>query len=85
MNKELNRLLDSYTDDENFDYCCYISIEKKLNALDIIKDKVKIEFKDSYLGFKDNYYIVVNNDLLCAIKVNKEEYDLLKEVLNDEH
>ena len=32
MNKELNHLLDSYIDNENFDYSCYISIENKLKA-----------------------------------------------------
>lgn len=43
MNKELNHLLDSYTDNENFDYSCYISIENKLKALEIIKKFVNID------------------------------------------
>ena len=54
---------------------------KKLKALEIITNKIKIEFTDHFLGIKGNYYIIVNNDVLGAIKVDKEKYDLLKEVL----
>ena len=55
--------------------------QKKLKALEIIKEKVKIEFNDHYFGFANNYYIIVNNGVLNPIKVTEEEYNLLKEVL----
>ena len=57
------------------------TIEKELKSLEIIKEKVKIEFNDHYFGFANNYYIIVNNGVLNPIKVTKEEYDLLKEGL----
>ena len=82
MNIELNRLLDSYIDDENFDYSCYISIEKKLKALEIIKHCFKdfIEFNEIELPHinKIHYEIKIFNE---TIYVSKEKYDLLKEVL----
>lgn len=53
----------------------------KLKALEIIKKEIKIEFTDHFFGIKGNYYIIVNNDVLGAIKVDKEEYDLLKEIM----
>lgn len=59
----------------------YYIIRKELKALEIIKDKIKIGFDDHYFGFKNNYYIIVNNDLFGAIRVDKEHFDLLKEVL----
>lgn len=69
MNKELNHLLDSYIDDENFDYSCYISIEKKLETLDIIKNHKLLN------------YIFKNEKCMNMYHLSKEEYDLLKEVL----
>ena len=86
MHKELNRLLDSYIDDENFDYCCYTSIEKKLKALEIISETLGITLyettKDNELG-ETHYYIDIAN--CCSYLISKEYYDLLKEVLKDEH
>lgn len=63
----------------------YRIIEKDLKALEIIKEKIKIEFNDHYLGIKDNYYIIVNNNVFGAIKIDKEKYDLLKGVYNATH
>ena len=75
MNKELNHLLDTYTDDQNFDYSCYISIEKKLKALEIIKAT----------GILAVFETIGNErtleTMLDKVKLTKENYDLLKEVL----
>lgn len=60
---------------------CKEIIEKELKVLEIIKEKVKIEFNDHYFGFANNYYIIVNNGALNPIKATKEEFDLLMEVL----
>lgn len=90
MNKELNHLLETYTDNQNFDYSCYISIENKLKALEIIKEKqvnvrnliiycfeMKREYENyiEMFNFSDNFW-ELGKDLLT-----QEEYDLLKEVL----
>ena len=55
--------------------------QKKLKALEIIKKKIKFDFNDQYFGIESNYYIIVNNNIFGAIKVDKETHDLLKEVL----
>ena len=82
IEKELRRL-DEY---DNTEYSALIESHKKLlkekKALEIIKEKIKIDFNDHYFGFKDNYYIIVNHDVFGAIKVDKEQFDLLKEVLS---
>ena len=81
MNKELNHLLETYTDNQNFDYSCYKSIENKLKALEIIINKnCDITFLISCFKYnwgieKYNYYY--NGDY----QLTEEEYDLLKEVL----
>lgn len=83
MNKELNHLLDTYTDNENFDYSCYISIENKLKALDIIINKqvdIKVLFNTD--NFNDyNWFMTFNRVGKNENRfLTEEEYDLLKEV-----
>lgn len=64
----LNHLLETYMDEENYDYSAYIEIEKSLKALEIIK-KLPKEEKQVLLNIVYTY------------TKNEEEYDLLKEVL----
>ena len=59
----------------------YYLVLKQVKALEIIKNIIKFDFRYDYFGIKDNYHIVVNNDLFGAIRVDKEQFDLLKEVL----
>ena len=81
IEKALKRLEELEEEKQSFDR----AIEKKLKALEIIKEKIKIDFNDHYFGFEGNYYIIVNHDVFGAIKVDKEQFELLKEVLNDDN
>ena len=64
----LNHLLETYIDEENYDYVAYIEIEKSLKALEIIK-KLPKEEKQVLLNIVYTY------------TKSEEEYDLLKKVL----
>lgn len=72
---KLRQLLDSYIDENNYDYALYNQIEKELKALEIIKNnEVDIKaFNDLENMEEYNYY--------CTPPLNQEEYDLLKETL----
>ena len=84
----LNHLLDSYIDEQNYDYVAYIEIEKSLKALKIIKNKRvnidnflnhitrNIDYKE-YEKLHGLFRIMVFSNK----KLTQEEYELLKEVL----
>ena len=89
MNKGLIELLDhlmeSYIDEENYDYTAYIKLAKELKALEIIKTK-EINIHALLLHLKrfdkpDGYNVLVGE----KYKLTQEEYDLLKEVLKDDN
>lgn len=76
----LNHLLDTYIDDQNYDYTAYIELEKQLKALKIIKEKPMVALVDYKYTYEEWLELIDerNQDLFR----NKEEYDLLKEVLS---
>lgn len=79
MNK-LKQLLDSYIDENNYDYELYKQIEKELEAIEILKDKNIDLF---YL--QDTTELERYNDACDYYRnlsyLTQEEYDLLKETL----
>lgn len=62
--------------------CIEVVAEKKLKALEIIKEKVMpfVELVDR-TNYKENCYRVYDNEGYEYTNITKEEYDLLKEVL----
>ena len=91
MSKELellNHLLDTYIDDQNYDYTAYIELEKSLKALEIIKEKwvnvQKFMFCAIYNGAPltwKKYDSSITWKQYSNKKLTKQEFDLLKEVL----
>ena len=75
MDKDLSHLLNTYIDEDNYDYSTAILINKKLKALEIIKEKeVDIKAINDLQDLQDyNYY--------CSPELTQEEYNLLKEIL----
>ena len=61
--------------------CIWNTLERKLKALEIIKEKrVDITFLDTYV--KWNWEKYLNRKLKCSEKeLTQDEFDLLKEVL----
>ena len=63
---------------------CLNEIKKKLRALEVIKEK-GLYWDIQYQPYEEkNDYRAWDNELYESVKLTKEEYDLLKEVLNDE-
>ena len=55
--------------------------EKEHKALEIIKKKLDYKLTDHFFGIENNYCLIIKNCGFEIIKINEEEYDLLKEVL----
>ena len=89
MSKALEQLRqirhDFYINGEvDYDTISYFTnIERALKALEIIKTK-GIYWGIDYQPYEEeNDYRAWDNELYESVKLSKEEYDLLKEVLND--
>ena len=77
--KKLALLMQSYIDEENYSYTLFSEILEKLEALEIIKEK-RVNVNCIISGWTLGKY----NSYQAHISLTQKEYDLLKEVLNND-